>query len=71
MSYKILKSIDMDLSVSSINRAIREIRQFQEDLKQSMNQLVQMLMEEGVSIAKMQVASLEAFYTGELEQSIH
>ena len=70
MSHKILKTIDMDLSTKSIDLAIREIRQFQEDLKQTCWELVEALTMEGAEIAKMQVASMDAVYTGELEQSI-
>lgn len=71
MSYKVLKTIDIDLTPASINRAIRELELFRKQLKQSMNELVQKLMDEGVTIAKTQVAALGAFDTGELEQSIH
>lgn len=71
MSHKILKTIDMSLDKASINRAIREIKMFRKQLQDSMNELIQQLMEEGVGIAKMQVASLEAFDTGNLEGSIH
>lgn len=70
MSYRVLKSIDMDLSTKSINQAIREIRLFRNELKQKCWELVEALTMEGAEIAKMQVASLEAVYTGELEQSI-
>ena len=70
MSYKILKTIDMDLTKSSINRAIREIENFRKQLRDSMAELVEKLTNEGVEIAKMQVASLDAVYTGELEGSI-
>lgn len=71
MSNKILKTIDMDLSTASINKAILEIQHLREGLTRTMNELVQLLMEEGVEIAKMQVVSMAAFDTGELEASIH
>ena len=71
MSYKILKTISMELSASSINAAIREVKLFQKQLKETMNELVQKLMQEGVEIAKMQVVSMDAFDTGYLESSIH
>lgn len=70
MSYRVLKSIDMELSTQSINNAIREIRAFQEELKEKCLELVRVLADEGVKIAKMQVISMEAVDTGELERSI-
>lgn len=70
MSRKILKTINMELSTQSINRAIWEIRQFRTQLRQTCWELVQALAMEGAEIAKMQVASMEAVDTGQLEQSI-
>ena len=70
MSYKVLKSISMDLSTKSINAAIREIKSFQLQLKETCFELVRALTMEGAEIAKMQVASMDAVFTGELEQSI-
>lgn len=70
MSYKVLKSIDMDLSTQSINRAIKEVQAFRNELKAKCWELVQALTMEGAEIAKMQVVSMDAFDTGELEQSI-
>lgn len=70
MSYKILKTIDMSLDKASINRAIREIKMFRDELRKTCWELVQALTMEGAEIAKMQVTALEAVDTGELEQSI-
>jgi len=70
MSYKILKTIDMDLSPKSIDNAIRELKRFQTDLKKTMWELIEKLTMEGAEIAKMQVASMDAVYTGQLESSI-
>lgn len=70
MSYKVLKSIDMELSTKSIQQAINEIKAFRDELKAKCWELVQALTMEGAEVAKMQVVSLEAFDTGELEQSI-
>ena len=70
MSRKVLKSISMDLSVKSINNAIREIQEFKRQLKETCWELIKVLAMEGAEIAKMQVASMEAVDTGELEQSI-
>lgn len=71
MSYKVLKTIDIELTTESINRAIQEVRRFQQMLQQSLSDLVEKLLEEGVSIAKMQVAAMGAVDTTELYQSIH
>ena len=70
MSRKILKSINMELSTQSINNAIREIREFRRQLQESCLELVEALTMEGAEIAKMQLTSMEAVDTGELEQSI-
>lgn len=70
MSYKVLKTINMDLSTKSINHAIQEVRQFRKQLKDTCLELVKALTMEGIDIAKMQVVSMEAVYTGQLEQSI-
>ena len=70
MSYKILKTIHMELSTKSISNAIREIRDFKIQLRETCLELVKAVAMEGAEIAKMQVASMEAVDTGELEQSI-
>lgn len=70
MSYKVLKSIDMDLSVQSINHAIREVIALRDELQRKCLELVRVLAQEGVEIAKMQVISMEAVDTAELEHSI-
>ena len=70
MSYKVLKTIDVELTPQSINRAIREIKKFREQLRATCWELVEALTMEGAEIAKMQVTSLDAVDTGELEQSI-
>lgn len=70
MSNKVLKSISMDLSTKSISLAVMEIKEFQRQLRETCRGLVEALKDEGIQIAKMQVASMEAVYTGQLEQSI-
>lgn len=64
------KTISMGLSTESIDNAIREIRKLRSDLKRCCNELVQVLTEEGVTIAKMNVMSMNAVLTGDLEESI-
>jgi len=70
MSTKILKTINMDLSTKSIENAIREIRKFRKDLERMCEDLAKKLTMQGVEIAKMQVVSMDAWFTGELEESI-
>lgn len=68
---KILKTIDIELTRESLSNAIREVRFFQEQLVESMNELIRLLTEQGAEIAKVQVASMDAVDTGELESSIY
>ena len=68
---KVLKTIDIELTQSSLNKAIREMKRFQEMFVQSMNELVRKLAEEGAHVAKIQVASMDAVDTGQLEGSIY
>ena len=68
---KVLKTIDFELTPSSINSAIRELKRFQEMFVQSMSELIQRLAEEGAQVARIQVASMDAVDTGQLEGSIY
>lgn len=68
---KILKTIDIELTSSSLSRAIREVNLFKRQLAETMNELIRRLTEEGANIARVQVASMDAIDTGELEQSIY
>ena len=67
---KILKHIDVELTASSINRAIREIELMKKQLNEQLLDLVRELTQEGIEIAKMQVVALDAIMTGDLEKSI-
>ena len=64
------KKITMNLSVSSIQNAIKEIRQYQADLDRKCEELAHRLASEGVIIAKMEIMSFPAVCTGELLESI-
>ena len=64
------KQITMNLSVSSIQNAIKELRQYQQDLNRKCEELAHRLADEGVIIAKMEVLSFPAVCTGELLESI-
>lgn len=67
---KILKHIDIELTRSSLTNAIKEVNFFRDQLTQSMNDLMQKLVDEGISVARIQIASMDAVDTGALEHSI-
>ena len=52
------------------DRAIKEVKQFRKDFITKCNQLVKALTEQGAEIARIQVVKLDAFYSGELMNSI-
>lgn len=68
MSFR--KTINMELSTESIDRAIQEIQKIRQKLTDCCNDLVRALTETGVTVAKMNVMSMNAVYTGALEESI-
>lgn len=65
-----MRTITFSLDSASINRAIKEVERYKEDLQRACQELIERLTDDGVQIAKMQVVSLGAFDTGELESSI-
>lgn len=67
---KVLKTITMSLTPTSIDNAIREVKAFRKQLVDCCGELVRKLTDDGVTIAKMNVMSMNAVYTGELEDSI-
>lgn len=58
------------LDVGSIERAIQEVKRYQDDLEAKIQELVEALVDEGELEAKIQVAYMGAIDTGELMQSI-
>ena len=64
------KKITMNLSVSSIQNAIKELRKYQNDLNRKCEEFCRRLADEGVIIAKMEIMSFPAVCTGELLASI-
>ena len=65
------KVIRIDLSVKySIDAAINELDNTVAEIRRRTNELVERLTEEGAQIARVQVMSLGAVYTGELLNSI-
>ena len=65
MARKVIK-----FKLDEIDRAIREVKVFKTMFLLKCERLVQALTDTGVEIAKMQVAQLDAVYTGELMNSI-
>ena len=68
---RVWHTIDMELTSSSINAAIRHINKCRDELISAMNDLIDKLATQGAQIARMQVVSFDAVDTGELEHSIY
>lgn len=66
-----MKRITFSLNKASIERAIRELEQYQADLQDACQALVERLTHEGEMVAKMYVAAYPAVDTGELMDSIN
>lgn len=65
------KKITFGLSVKEVQEAIKQVEAYKQDLNRKCQLLVQALTEQGIEIAKVNVRTLGAFYTGELESSIN
>lgn len=66
------KTISMNcLSQSSIQNAIKQLRDYQNSLTYKCQMVAQKLAEKGVEIARVQIADLDAVFTSELISSIH
>lgn len=68
MAKKILKS---DLSISGIKALQKELEKYKDSLTFKCRELAERLSERGVEIARVQIADLDAIFTGELIQSLH
>lgn len=68
MAKKILKS---DLSISGIRNLQKELEKYRDSLTYKCRLLAEKLSERGVEIARVQIADLDAIFTGELIQSLH
>lgn len=64
------KNISFSLNPEDIQKAINEVRAFQEELRQAVKGLCEELLEIGTSHAKVSVANLQAVDTGSLMASI-
>ena len=58
-------------SEKSIQNAIEELKRYQSELTYKCQLMAEKLAEKGVEIARVQIADLDAIFTGELIQSIH
>lgn len=65
------KTLKADLSVSSIRNLQRELEKYCDSLTYKARLLAEKLSERGVEIARVQIADLDAIFTGELIQSLH
>lgn len=65
-----MRTITFELDSKSIGRAVKQVEQYRKDLENACQELVARLTDAGEQIAKLQVISLGAFDTGELESSI-
>ena len=65
------KILSATLSVSSIQQLQKDLKRYQEYLTNKAAQFAKRLSEEGVDIAQVQIADLDAIFTGELIASIH
>lgn len=59
------------LSQSSIKQLQRDLEKYRDSLEYKAKALAETLSERGVEIARVQIADLDAIFTGELIQSIH
>ena len=67
----VLKDIQMTLDPDSIQRAIEEVSLLNSKFKDAMDALVEYLLREGVTIAKLMVTSYGLKKSGDLRRSIH
>lgn len=66
------KNISVDVfSKRSIQAAIKELEKYRDSLEYKARLLAEKLSEKGVEIARVQIADLDAIFTGELLESIH
>lgn len=62
--------IRFKVDLKDIKRAIREVEKFKKEFLAKCNRLIETLTDTGVEVAKVEVAQLDAVYTGELMNSI-
>lgn len=65
------KTLTATLSVSSIRQLQKDLEKYRDSLTYKARLLAEKLSERGVEIARVQIADLDAIFTGELIQSLH
>lgn len=65
------KTFKAELSVSSIRNLQKELEKYRDSLTYKCQLLAEKLSERGVEVARVQIADLDAIFTGELIQSLH
>ena len=65
------KILTANLSVSSIRQLQKNLEKYKDGLTYKATLLAERLSERGVEIARVQIADLDAIFTGELIQSLH
>lgn len=68
MEKKVFKA---DLSISSIQKLQEDLEKYRDSLTYKCRLLAEKLSERGVEIARVQIADLDAIFTGELIQRLH
>ena len=68
MAKKVFKA---DLSIQSIRKLQADLQKYSGSLTFKCRELAEKLAERGVEIARVQIADLDAIFTGELIQSLH
>ncbi len=64
------KKIRVELNTRSINRAIKEVRNYKQEIIEKTKSLVAVLTDRGVEVARVQLSSMGAEYTGHLSSSM-
>lgn len=65
------KTLTATLSVASIKQLQKDLEKYRDSLTYKARLLAEKLSERGVEIARVQIADLDAIFTGELIQSLH
>lgn len=65
------KTFRADLSLQSIRKLQSDLQKYSDNLAFKCRELAEKLAERGVEVARVQIADLDAIFTGELIQSLH
>ena len=64
------KTIHVDLTEAGVDKAIADLTKYKEEFLKKCNQLLAVMADRGMTIARIRVAELDAYYTGGLYESI-